>query len=165
MIVLGLDPGMATGWALYDCAHRHCIAVGEFPGHSIPSDLAARSRLCVNVIERLRPHGASYPQVVEAAYVCGRLVGMLGNEQRPVHELRRDDVRRELQVATHGAIQVADDATVWAALRLLHGDGCTKQGGALHLLKPSETGHARAAVAVAVAWCIRERLFVPAGAA
>lgn len=158
MNILGIDPGITTGWAVYDSVNRRCIAVGRFLSYHVPEDVRIRSRLAICVIERLRPHGASYPQVVESSYVCGRIVGMLGDETRPVHELRRDDVRRELQLATFGSVQVSDDATVWAALRQIHGDGCTSKGGALHALKSADAEHERAALAVAVAWALRAKV-------
>lgn len=148
MRILGIDPGATTGWVVYDTEACGVTARGEFAGHGSVI-LFAHSQLDVVCLERLVPHGASYPQVVEAAYTAGRIVGQF---QVHVHELKRSDVRRILQDATHGAVKVRDDKSVWAALLVIHGgDAAAEKGGPLHGVK----SHERAALAVAVAWAIR----------
>lgn len=159
-LVLGIDPGATTGWCLYDSAARRVVACGSFPGHDVHGVLPADAQGAVCVIERVLPHGGSFPDVVHAAYTAGRLVEIMrGHGGIAPVEIPRHDVRGALQEGTHGAIRVKDDKTVWAALVLLHGDGSdakpTKkngmQGGPLGLV----TGHARAALAVAVAFVLR----------
>ena len=148
MIVLGIDPGATTGWVVYDTNTRGVTARGEFAGYGTVM-LCAHQQLDVVALERLVPHGASYPQVVEAAYVAGRIVGQF---QVHVRELTRADVRRILQDATHGAVKVRDDKSVWSALLLIHGgESAGEKGGALYGVK----SHERAALAVAVAWAIK----------
>ena len=151
MIVLGIDPGATTGWVAYDTETRGVTARGEFAGHGTVM-LCAHQQLDVVTMERLVPHGASYPQVVEAAYVAGRIVGQF---QVHVRELPRSEVRRILQDATHGAVKVRDDKSVWAALLLIHGgDAAGEKGGSLYGVK----SHERAALAVAVAWVLRNEV-------
>lgn len=159
MRILGVDPGATTGWCLYDAASRTVVDCGHFQGADagerlfcLPADIA--------VVERLRPHGASYPQVVEAAYTCGRLVEWLFCvEKMETHEMFRDDVRKALQDSVYGAIRVKDDKTVRAALVLLHGEGsdrkATKKNGPGGVLG-AVTGHCWAALAVAVAFSLRK---------
>lgn len=168
MIILGIDPGATTGWCLYDSGDRHVIEWGHFPGHAVA--ISSMAELAgVVVVERLRPHGASFPQVVEAAYTAGRIVERFACSREygcegVVHEVLRDVVRKTLQEATHGAVKVKDDKSVWAALVLLHGEGSDRkpkkrkgvvveEGGAIG----GVTSHARAALAVAVAFALREK--------
>lgn len=158
MLILGIDPGATTGWCVYDTKRRAVVARGLYEGQDtvilMPMPLVAN----VAVVERLVPHGASYPQVVESAHVAGTI----GGELRPaikVHELTRAEVRRTLQEATHGAVKVKDDKSVRAAVVLLHGgESATETGGCLH----GVTSHVWAALAVAVAWWLRQA--VPAEA-
>lgn len=159
-IILGVDPGETTGWCLYDSHTKRAGKHGTFPGHHVPylwdgvdvtDPLAVAPHI---VIERPVAHGPTRPQVVECAYIAGRLFsGLSSTFAVPVIELTRLEVRRRLQQATNGVIQVKNDATVWAALKLLHGgDGAAKRGGPLYRV----TGHCRAALAVAVAWTLPE---------
>ena len=157
MRILGIDPGAKTGWCVYDNDHKRVLGSGEFQefyAHSACPPVVEHLRRITNfnyaVVERLVPHGASYPQVVEAAYVAGRLVERVSKWSDVVVELARHEIRGRLQAATHGAVRVKNDATVWAALKLLHGDGCDKKGGSLYGVK----SHARAALAAAVAFTL-----------
>jgi hypothetical protein len=93
--------------------------------------------------------------MVDCGYTTGRIVGELVHWGRgPVHELTRREVKRILTAATQRDVVVTDDASAWAALRLLHGDGCDKKGGALHGVR----AHARAALAVCVAFHLQESM-------
>jgi hypothetical protein len=76
--------------------------------------------------------------------------------------MTRIEVKKILSAATHGEIIVRNDSTAWAALKLLHGDGCDKKprrkkgqivdpGGCIGNVK----SHERAALAVAVAWWLK----------
>lgn len=170
MRVLGIDPGATTGWCLYDGEERRVIDCGEFDSYHLPEDVFFANDVDEVVVERLVPHGASFPQVVEAAYTCGRLVEFAAAYRgESPHELRRPDVRKALQeLGTHGAIRVKDDASVWAALCEMHGgpDAGKKPskkhpGGPLGGVK----SHGRAALAVAVAWLLREDVRRSAAAA
>lgn len=161
MILLGLDPGATTGWCAYDSVGRRVVASGSFPEDKIADEVRDYVYGCgAIVIERPVAHGPTRPEVVE----CARIEGMLFGRLRlvtPTHELTRLQVRQRLQAELHGTIRVVNDATVWAALVLLHGEGSdrkprrkkgqvTEPGGALG----GVTGHARAALAVAVAWAL-----------
>lgn len=148
MRILGIDPGATTGWCVYDTDTRRVVARGLYEGHDTVVLQPSGSVANVAVLERLVPHGASYPQVVESAYVAGRIAGEL-RPALPVYELTRAEVRRTLQDATHGAVKVKDDKSVRAAVVLLHGgESATETGGCLH----GVTSHVWAALAVAVAW-------------
>ena len=155
MRILGIDPGAATGWCIYDSGARRVLACGMFPEFQVPDDwetglyhLGTRPRVAMEIPVA---HGPTRPEVVRCAYVAGRLFAILNDRcALNVDELTRHEIRRRLQMATHGVVRVANDATVWAALKLLHGDGCDKKGGALHGVK----SHARAALAAAVAFAL-----------
>jgi Holliday junction resolvasome RuvABC endonuclease subunit len=149
-LVLGVDPGATTGWCVYDDYTRCVVESGTFQGDAIDSSDAWSWTWKVGsiVIERPVAHGPTRPQVVECARTEGILFATLRREGLRVLELTRLQVKQALTIATHGEVQVRNDATAWAALKLLHGgDGCDKRGGALHGVK----AHGRAALAVAVA--------------
>lgn len=162
MIVLGLDPGATTGWCVYDSEQRRAIAGGEFPEHL--ADFGDyNGRVDVVVIERPKGQGPTLPQMVECGITFGRLMQWACGKWPNVHELLRYEIKSLLGKATLGEVTVRTDATAWAALKLLHGDGCdakarTRKGaevsppGAIGVLKGS---HQRAALAVAVAWAIK----------
>jgi hypothetical protein len=153
MNILGIDPGVTTGWCIYNTVSRAVISHGQFE-----TWLSERLRLPhhhVAVIERPQGYGVTRPQMVDCGYITGRLV-----ERFPgAHELTRREVKRILTEATQRDVVVTDDATAWAALKLLHGEGCDKKGGALHGVR----AHERAALAVAVAFALRQAK--PAGVA
>ncbi len=158
MLILGVDPGETTGWCVYD-SDKKAAAPGmvaetcdvdlwpELLTVGLPSGTTA-------VVERPVPQGFTRPQVVECAWIAGRLRERLELALAfTTSDLTRLDVRRRLQAATNGVIQVKNDATVWAALKLLHGgESAAKKGGPLY----GVTGHCRAALAVAVAWTLPE---------
>ena len=149
MKLLGVDPGATTGWCLYDEVARRVVAAGQFPSHEVNLPVEAFGADIV-VIERPVAHGPTRPAVVECAYTAGRLFeAMLRDWEDGVHELTRREVKLALTAATQRDVVVTDDATAWAALKLLHGgEGCDKKGMALHGVK----AHERAALAVVVAW-------------
>jgi hypothetical protein len=160
--VLGLDPGATTGWCLYVDTElgRYVEACGEFREHMVPQDVLHR-RCDHVVIERPKGYGPTRPQVVDCGYVCGRLVEQFALVHA-AQELTRLEVCQALTEATCGVVRVKNDGTAWAALVLLHGDDSARKpkrrkgvvvdaGGPLGLV----TGHARAALAVAVAFVLR----------
>ncbi len=148
MKILGLDPGETSGWCIYDTDTRRVLGCGEFPSHLLPLDVG--DEFDVAVIERPRGYGPTFPQVVECGYVCGRMVQMFTSSDDRCEEMLRYDICRILTDTVHGVVRVKNDATAWAALKLIHGDGCHRKDGPLHKV----SGHARAALAVAVAYGI-----------
>lgn len=156
MNIMGIDPGATTGWCLFDSAARRVLASGLFDEADASAEFREQSgRASVFVIERPRGYGPTYPQVVDAAWVGGELKALCN-----AMPIDRRDVKKILSEATNGDVRVKDDASCWAALKLLHGgETCAKKGGALHGVK----AHARAALAVAVAWVHRGLIAQAAG--
>ena len=164
MIVLGIDPGATTGWATYDTEQRRAIAGGEFPEHltDFPDDIG---RVDVVVLERPVGQGPTRPEMVACGITFGRLIAWAAGKWRRTYDLPRYEVKSILTRATLGEVTVRNDATAWASLRLIHGDGSDKKAkrkkgveveppGAIGALVG---GHQKAALAVAVAWCLREQ--------
>lgn len=151
MKILGIDPGETSGWCLYDCQSERVLSSGEFAQHNIgPARLYEKEPDHI-VVERPKGQGPTFPQVVECGIVFGRIVERLTCNDYTPHELFRYQIRKALQEATHGTVRVTNDASVWAALKLLHGgDECAKKNGQLYGVK----SHGRAALAVAVAWSL-----------
>lgn len=163
--ILGIDPGMTTGWVSYDTQDKRVLRAGQFYGylHDIPE--AALLDADVIVIERPVAHGATRPQVVDCAFIAGHLCGQLG-ELDEVMLLTRREVCKLLTDACSLPTEdrVRNDATAWAALKLLHGPDCDRKpkirdqvivepGGSIGMVK----SHERAALATAVAWHLREQ--------
>lgn len=157
MKILAVDPGATTGWCVYDTEARRVLAAGQFRGDEVTEEL---QRECIKadrvVLERPVAHGPTRPQVVDCAWIAGRLAERLCAEP-----LTRREVKLALTAATQRDVVVVDDATAWAALVLLHGEGSDAKpvtrkgvevspGGALGRV----TSHERAAVALAVAWAL-----------
>tara|TARA_R110000868_G_scaffold279747_1_gene539801 strand:- start:53 stop:571 length:519 start_codon:yes stop_codon:yes gene_type:complete len=160
--LLGVDPGAKTGWCCYDVDARCVVDAGHFDEHHIPYPMPDSWRHVLAVaIERPKGYGPTFPQVVDCAYVCGRLVAELANELRvPVQERLRREVYKALTQAIDGEVHVRTDATVWAALRIIHGGDNAGDKGKLPDKKglggrpagplAGVSSHARAALAVAV---------------
>jgi len=161
MQVLGIDPGGTTGWCLYDSAERRVLSAGQFPGAERDAEFeSALEQADAVALERIVPHGASYPEVVAAANTAGRLAERVGE----CVEIKRPHVRSLLQSAVHGAVRVRNDATVWAALVELHGEGSGKKARTRKGVVVEQAGalggvmkHERAALAVAVAFVLRQK--------
>lgn len=150
MRILGIDPGATTGWCIYDSDAKIAVASGECEGPDLDIVAIEDAHLVdFAVIEEPFAHGPTRPEVVECAKVFARLDERV-SQQMKTHCISRHETRRRLQLATHGVVRVANDATVWAAIKLLHGDGCDKKGGSLYGVK----SHARAALAAAVAFTL-----------
>lgn len=171
MRILGVDPGQSIGLCLYDADQRRVLEASTVKQ---VADVVYDLWTCdVIVVERLVPHGASYPQVVTASFIAGRLLERAAAHMGVLHavELTRHEVRRELQDATHGSVRVKDDPSVWAALVLLHGgqEAARKprkrkgvivdDGGAIGL----PVAHERAALAVAVAYALKRERAIERG--
>jgi hypothetical protein len=162
MIVLGVDPGQTTGWCRYDSEARRVIAAGEFPDSTASADcLDAIHAADTIVFESFRePRGNIYPQTVVAAIYEGELAQTVRHLRGPnaFFCMSRHDVKRILTDAVLREPVCKDDATVWRALLHLHGGKlAAKKGGPLHGVK----SHARAALAVAVAFSIQQSTVVP----
>lgn len=174
-MIIGIDPGATTGWCIYDPKSRRAIECGAFAGHDyggtsfdIEANATGPGAITAMVLERPKGYGPTRPQLVDCGYVAGRLVERLARRDsvrpRVVNELTRLEVCKAITAAVHGQINVRNDATAWAALLLLHGGeeagrkAKHKKGvqieppGALGIV----TGHARAALAVAVAWSLQQ---------
>lgn len=179
-MILGLDPGATTGWCLYNPVTRRAIECGEFEGHEYGGtafDLVlhgAGSGALHVVIERPKGYGPTRPQMVDCGWVGGRLAERVSRREslhpREVHELTRMEVCKILTAAMHGALNVRNDATAWAALIDLHGEQAglkaqRKKGVEIAPAGPLGivTGHARAALAVAVAWSLLHPMIADEG--
>jgi len=126
-MVLGIDPGMTTGWVSYDATARRVVRAGQFRGCDHDSPEAALWDADAIVIERPVAHGATRPQVVDCAFIAGHLCGQLG-ELDEIHLLTRREVCKLLTDACSLPTEdrVRNDATAWAALKLLHGPDCDR---------------------------------------
>lgn len=170
--ILAIDPGKTSGWVLYDTATRRPIRHGNFDGNQYPpqaeSDAKQADHVVLEGMERV--HAGIYPDTVTAAYHLGRMVERMNHALgRPVVELDRHIVKEILTDATLGSVRVKNDPTAWAAMILLHGEGCDtkgRKGNPRKGIASVEPGilagvsrHARAALAVAVAFAIREGLW------
>lgn len=161
MRILALDPGATSGWCLYDRDVRRVLEAGKFRGEdfaSIPIRDLSPDRI---VLERPVAHGPTRPQVVDCAWVAGQLWRDCQNAIGPdrASHLTRLQVKQALTKATLGEVRVVNDATAWAALRLLHGgEGCDRKKTKKHPAGPigNVTSHERAALAVAVAFALGE---------
>lgn len=158
MRILGIDPGVTSGWCVYDASAKRVSARGQFAGHELDVPHSTLSTLDVVVVERPQGYGHTRPTMVDCGYVTGRLVERVTRLAHRVVELTRREIKLRLSAATQRDVVVVDDATCWAALKLLHGEGCDKKGGALHCVK----AHERAALAVAVAWMLADASATPA---
>ncbi len=148
MRILGIDPGVTTGWCRYDSTRACVIQAGEFPDFRFPEPTEWLAEVDVAVIERPKGYGPTRPQLVDCGYVAGRIVGEL-RQFEAVRELTRLEVCKSLTAAMSGEIRCRNDSTVWAALLHLHGGELAgKKGGPLYGVK----AHARAALAVAFVW-------------
>jgi len=145
---------------------RRAFDAGQFRGHVWDQRFDGLiDSPDVIVIEKPVAHGATRPQVVECAWVAGWLEGALAREGKAVCNLTRREVCKTLTDACSLPTEdrVRNDATAWAALVLLHGEGSDKKARTRkgEIVEPAGaiggvTSHERAALAVAVAWAIRE---------
>lgn len=147
MRILGIDPGVTSGWCVYDAETRRVVESGQFLDHLLPLT-GAKTTCKVAVLELPKGYGPTRPQLVDCAYVAGQLAQKLIHAGYELHELTRLEVCKVLTAEVHDALRVRNDATAWAALKLIHGDGSDKKGGAIYGVR----AHERAALAVAVAW-------------
>lgn len=149
--IMGIDPGLMTGWALYSALERRVLAAGQFPEAEASIEFREHSRTAsVFVLERPKGYGATHPAVVDAAFVAGQLVALTN-----AATLTRRDVKNILTEATQRDVIVTDKPSAWSALKLLHGgEGFDKKGGVFYGLRGLP--HARDAVAVAVAFALKQ---------
>ena len=165
MLILGIDPGATTGWCLYDDNARTVLAAGLFDRHHTTQEMLDCCDGAVCVIEGFADvHAGIYPETVHAARTCGRIEEQLLRVTGALpEEITRHDAKKVLHGAIYGEFPIKKDRDVWAALVLLHGEGSDRKprkrkgvvvdaGGPLG----GVTSHARAALAVAVAYALRE---------
>ena len=161
-IIAGIDPGSSpdkatTGWCFYNPETKVAQASGIFGEADAPEGLF--SQVEVVVIEKPIGYGPTRPTVVAAAIVAGRLyerchLWQMAARSGSVQWMSRREVYKLLTLAVDGVIHVRSDATAWAALLELHGGPtCAKKGGCLYGVR----SHARAALAVAVAWSLQHQ--------
>lgn len=161
-LILGIDPGSkTTGWCLYDSETKRVLESGEFYKAdksaafirqlARPIEIPANEDFLV-VIESLEePRASVYADTVRTAIVEGMLRERLASVGFQAILLSRHDVKSILTAATLNEVVCRKDKDVWAAIKLMHGDECHRKGGAIYGVK----GHARAALAVAVAFWLR----------
>jgi len=164
--ILGIDPGATSGWCIYNDALRCVTAAGQFETFAVPRECLAFRGLCV--VERPEGYGVTRPQMVDCGYYTGRIVEILRRDtEGNVVELTRREVKKILTAATQRDVVVTDDASCWAALKLLHTENADvpmpdKKGGALYELRGHGT-HGRAAAALCVAFSLRNIIDVGLG--
>lgn len=176
-MILGLDPGATTGFCVYDPTSRRAIECGEFEVHHYGGtmfDLLMHEKSTSTiVIEGFGDvHAGIYPETVQAAWTGGRLIERIEIQTgKKVEEMTRHEVKKRLHAAIHGEWAVRSSKDVWAALLLLHGGkeagikAKTKKGIEIAPAGPIGivTGHARAALAVAVAWSLLHPMIADEG--
>lgn len=151
MLILGLDPGATSGWVLYDAEAKRVVDCGTFKETNAPQELVDDLRHDYCVIERPVAYGPTRPQVVDCAWHAGQLAIVM-----QAIPMTRREVKQLLTEATNRDVRVVDDASAWAALVLLHGEGSDqkptkkREGGCIGRV----TSHERAALALVVAWAI-----------
>lgn len=153
-LILGIDPGLRSGFCFYDTDGRRVDHRGQFDADDYSTAGLNFEFVDIIVIERPRGFGFNTrPQMVECGIIFGRIAERLDHEGRDVQEMDRLEVCKTLSAALHGRINVRNDATAWACLKELHGgEACVKKQGALHGVK----AHERAALAVAVAFALKQ---------
>lgn len=163
--ILGVDPGTGhTGWCIYDTVAKRALDAGQiatpptFRMRDFERAFGCVTGWDIAAVEKPVGMGPTRPSMVDVGIAFGCIVSFLGH----AFELSRLDVCKALASALHGAHPVKGDAGVWDALVMLHGAGSDKRGrtkAGVVLEEPGAigiaTGHARAALAVAVAHFIR----------
>ncbi len=157
-LLCGIDPGEQTGWCLYDPDARRVVRACTQPTTFWPGIEFWTKDTVHFAVERPKGYGVTYPDVVECGITFGQIWQHLCAENLRAEWIYRRDVCRILSDATNGEVRVRNDATAWAALCLLHGDGAdkkpkTKKGVVVEPGGPlaGVRSHERAALAVAVA--------------
>ncbi len=155
MRVLGVDPGMTTGWVIWDDEARRVIDSGEFPEHHIPEDMTRDWD--VVVVERPIGQGATRPTMVDCGITSGIIWERLRTLQLSFHDpespiwITRHEVKKRLTRATLKEPTVVNDTTCRQAMRTLFGEDAFKKGKPLYGVTGS---HRLAALAVAVAYTL-----------
>lgn len=158
---MGVDPGATTGWCLWDSESKTVAACGEFAKHLCSVEfIVALDQTNLAVVEGFSDvHAGIYPETVQPAVTCGRLLEFIERRDIKCQEISRMETKRQLELAIRKEFRVLKDKDVWGALQLLHGPGSADKprvkkgvevtpGGVLARVRD----HARAALAVAVAW-------------
>ncbi len=152
MRVLGVDPGMTTGWVIWDDEARRVIDSGEFPEHHAEPEMLrylhdGKTKI---VVERPVGQGATRPTMVDCGITSGILWQRLGVFSEP-DWITRHEVKKRLTRATLKEPTVVNDTTCRQAMRTLFGEDAFKKGKPLYGVTGS---HRLAALAVAVAYTL-----------
>lgn len=121
MRILGIDPGKTTGWCIYDSEAERVVSSGQFPDSGVAwqGDITRCDEI---VIERPRVVHGSAPPVGDTCIDAGILWHkLLTLHRKAPHWLTMTEIRKRLTAATHGAVNARNDATVRAALVVVHG--------------------------------------------
>ena len=157
-VILGIDPGKQSGWAIFEVTDLTAVAAGEFEGDDLfPDAMPQEARNYHHVVVEVPVgQGPTYPDVVRTGVVAGKLI-----ERFDAEEIERLAVRRRLTHAIHNVFRVTNDTTAWRAVKLiLHGsEDADRRGSKKDKRPPGPLAHikgkdARAALAAAVAWTL-----------
>ena len=107
MNVLGIDPGATTGWCLYDSTKRRVLEAGQFPRWALVLQLS--EVVDVAVLEVPKAYGPTRPQVVDCAYVAGRLAEKVTKEDADSSERVRFAYTRS-STGSRGNVEVGTRA-------------------------------------------------------
>lgn len=125
--ILGIDPGAKTGWCTYD-SERRCVNDSGWFETTLVSWQGEITECDVIVIEKPRVFPGSPPNMGDACINSGilwhKLLTLFG---RAPLWLTMNEIRSRLSRATHGEINARNNATVTAALRIVHGDDSDKR--------------------------------------
>ena len=150
MRILGVDPGVTTGWVIFDTATRTVTDSGEFPDYHIT--LTSDADVCV--VEKPVGQGPTRPTMVENGITSGIIWERLSYGDNLAKWITRLDVKKTLSEATYREPVVVNDTTVRAAMKVLFGADAFKKGQPLY----GVTGtHRLAALAVCVAWDLQQQ--------
>lgn len=163
--IVAIDPGNTVGWIIFQPAVRKVLAIGMFPmgvedAFQPPLEWLDSSVTDI-VIEKPIGQGFTRPTMVETGIISGRLYQSV-RKASPVQPtwMPRHEVKKILTTATYGEVHVRNDATAWAAIKMMFGDGCDRKGKKKNPTQEpgifaGVTSHVRAALALAVAYAYR----------
>lgn len=182
MHVIALDPGGLSGIAVYDSETRRVLYAEVI---SDPEELVASARFLMGkytpyhaVIERVRAYGIAGKEIADACELTGWVAAHLGTSRiRETEYSGKSTAGAQMSLLTRqlvskriGLIEGArvSGPRVWQAVVRAHGGkDALAPGGALHLAEAADhsanvsfgksgADHARAAVSLAVAYCLGE---------
>lgn len=162
--ILAIDPGNTVGWIIFQPATLKVLAIGMFPmgvedAFHPPLEWLDSSVTDI-VIEKPVGQGFTRPTMVETGIISGRIYQSVRKASAVLPTwMPRHEVKKILTTATYGEVHVRNDATAWAAIKLMFGQDCDRKGKKKGGQKPGifagVTSHVRAALALAVAYAYR----------